>query len=156
MLLRARDGIERLKTLPTSPDRYGLIHADLHYGNFFCTEDSQITAFDFDDAAYHWFAYDLAVAFNALPYSLAQGQRDHVARAILAGYRQVRSLPQDFQSELRMLLELRDIQIYQLIHKKNEKKYRDDKWLARATSLARRIRSGEPTGWVTETEGSIG
>jgi amicoumacin kinase len=46
--------------LEQPPNAYGLVHADLHYGNFF-VQESSITAFDFDDCCYHWFAYDLAV-----------------------------------------------------------------------------------------------
>ncbi|MBW7877517.1 MAG: phosphotransferase [Candidatus Cloacimonetes bacterium] len=38
----------------------GLIHADLHQGNFFLHERG-ITAFDFDDSQVDWFANDIAV-----------------------------------------------------------------------------------------------
>lgn len=136
--------LEQLTTLPTSPERYGLIHADLHYGNFFCTADAKLAVFDFDDAAYHWFAYDLAVAINALPTSLSPLEKDRVAREILAGYGQVRAVSPAFDEEVRLLLLLRDIQLYQLVHKKTAPADRDAHWLTRATTLSRRIRAGTP------------
>lgn len=49
-----------LKGLPQNRAEYGLVHADLHSGNFFVHEGA-ITAFDFDDSCYHWFAYDLVI-----------------------------------------------------------------------------------------------
>lgn len=49
-----------MASLPKDRNVYGLVHTDLHSGNFFVT-DNKLTVFDFDDSCYHWFAYDLAV-----------------------------------------------------------------------------------------------
>jgi Ser/Thr protein kinase RdoA (MazF antagonist) len=49
-----------LRSLPTPVDGYGLLHTDLHHGNFF-VDEGRITAFDFDDIGYNWFASDIAV-----------------------------------------------------------------------------------------------
>ena len=59
-----------LDSLPKDDDCYGLIHADIHQGNFFVDENDNITIFDFDDCHYHWFAYDLAVPLFGLAISL--------------------------------------------------------------------------------------
>ncbi|MCI5072844.1 phosphotransferase [bacterium] len=52
--------------LPKDKDSYGLIHADLHAGNFHIDKNHQIIPFDFDDAIYSWFMYDIVVFLSAL------------------------------------------------------------------------------------------
>lgn len=54
-----------LDGLPMDRAGYGLVHADLHAGNFF-VQDGVITAFDFDDSCYHWFAYDIVIPLISL------------------------------------------------------------------------------------------
>ncbi|CAG8998769.1 MAG: Homoserine kinase [Candidatus Celerinatantimonas neptuna] len=69
---------------------YGLIHADLHPGNFFIDDQDNITLIDFDDCLYHWFAYDLAVALfslnNFFPGDENQSCRQWAREVILSGY----------------------------------------------------------------------
>jgi Ser/Thr protein kinase RdoA (MazF antagonist) len=57
--------LARVERMPTPADSYGLIHADFNDGNF-CVdyENGDITAFDFDDACYCWFAKELADAWD--------------------------------------------------------------------------------------------
>ncbi|MEM7164693.1 MAG: phosphotransferase [Planctomycetota bacterium] len=50
------------RSLKESPGTFGLVHTDLHWGNFFVDRGMKLTAFDFDDSAYHFFAYDLCIA----------------------------------------------------------------------------------------------
>jgi amicoumacin kinase len=52
--------------LPENKNNFGLIHADVHQGNFFVAVDDSITLIDFDDGHYFWFAYDLAVPLFTL------------------------------------------------------------------------------------------
>ena len=70
------------------PSVYGLIHADMHPGNILI-DDGQLAVIDFDDAAWGWYAYDIAVVL--VHY---QGGPDLAAfeRAYLAGYRSVRPI----------------------------------------------------------------
>ena len=51
-----------MDTLRQESDAYGLVHADLHMGNFFVDHSGQMTVFDFDDCCFHWFGYDCAVS----------------------------------------------------------------------------------------------
>ncbi len=41
-------------------NNFGLIHGDLHQGNFFI-KNQEIIIFDFDDANFHWHFYDLVI-----------------------------------------------------------------------------------------------
>ncbi len=44
--------LDYLRTLPKGIDEYGLIHQDLHGGNFFVDDAGNMTIFDFDDSQY--------------------------------------------------------------------------------------------------------
>ena len=95
----------RLKTLPTSSDTYGMIHADMHANNVLTTDD-EIMVIDFDDAGFGWYQFDLAVA-------LPEHDSPHhgiAADALIRGYQSVRSMsPQFFES----------IPLFQLIRSMN-------------------------------------
>ncbi|HEX3850108.1 MAG TPA: hypothetical protein VHW01_04030, partial [Polyangiaceae bacterium] len=58
----------------------------------------------------------------------------------------VRALPAELPTELVLLLRLRNIQLYQLMHKKCLPAERDEGWQQRAAKLARGIRADEPLG----------
>ncbi len=62
---RLNELMDWMRTLPKDFESYGLIHCDFHQGNFHVQED-EITAFDFDDSCYHWFAYDMVPAMNSI------------------------------------------------------------------------------------------
>lgn len=55
------DLMQRIYSLPKSPQDFWLVHTDMRPRNFHVDLES-ITHFDFDDICYHWFAYDIAVS----------------------------------------------------------------------------------------------
>jgi len=76
-----------LGRLERQPAVYSMIHADMHPGNVLI-DGSGLTVIDFDDAAWGWHAYDIAVA-------LVHQQGPELAafeRAYIAGYRSVRPI----------------------------------------------------------------
>ena len=80
-----------LHALPQTKQNYGLIHADIHQGNFFVDEKDNFTLFDFDDCHYSWFAYDIAVPLFGLSMSMrnkcSQEDIEQIHQHLLAGYR---------------------------------------------------------------------
>lgn len=48
------------------PSRMGLIHADLHFGNFVVCADGSVAPIDFDDCGFGFHAYDLCVPLKSL------------------------------------------------------------------------------------------
>lgn len=52
-----------LATYGTAARRFGLIHADLRFGNLLADAD-RVTLIDFDDCGFCWFAYDFAAAIS--------------------------------------------------------------------------------------------
>jgi Ser/Thr protein kinase RdoA (MazF antagonist) len=82
----------RLAAYGTSPDRYGLIHADMRLGNLLVDGD-KVTLIDFDDCGFCWFTYDFAAAIS---FHETNPAVPALKAAWLAGYQSVRPLsPED-------------------------------------------------------------
>ncbi|KAB8141191.1 phosphotransferase [Chloroflexia bacterium SDU3-3] len=107
--------IERLRQLPRDEGAFGLIHGDFSDGNF-CIDyaDGTITAFDFDDAAYCWFMYDLADAWRAGTGWIAHEADAEKRRAfmeryfatLLQGYAKEHTLSGEWLGRLPLFVEL--------------------------------------------------
>lgn len=52
---------DKIKQYPTDKNSFGLIHGDLHHGNFFKNNDGRIVVFDFDDCEYHYLISDVTM-----------------------------------------------------------------------------------------------
>ncbi len=83
------------KGIGEGPDVFGLIHADLHYGNLvFSSQGSRVPGaipIDFDDSAFGYFAYDLAVMLSPLARKFPNM---NTRKMILDGYAEIRKLPE--------------------------------------------------------------
>jgi len=143
--------INELKLLPKNKDNFGLIHSDIHSGNFFY--DGEIVhVFDFDDCSYHWYASDIAIP---LYYSVLYGyhnvsERERVEFAqkfltyFVAGYEQHNSLPEGWKEQLPLFFNLRDITLFTVLHKKIPPEERDESLNRMIEGLRRRIINREP------------
>ena len=106
-----RDTRERLSAaldrLGRGPATFGLIHADLHPGNVL-VGDGGLTVIDFDDAAFGWRAFDIAVAV-----SRHWGDPDFsdVLSAFLDGYAAVRPLDPDTRALVPMFCLIRALSV---------------------------------------------
>jgi len=68
------------------PDRQGMIHADMHFGNFLVKKGGEISGIDFDDCGFGFYAYELVVPLTQLEH-MATGKRFERLRAfLLEGY----------------------------------------------------------------------
>jgi Ser/Thr protein kinase RdoA (MazF antagonist) len=78
-----------LEGLATTPDRYGVIHADFTFENVLVTDGGLVTL-DFDDSGEGWFLFDLATpAF----WCARHPEAAEMIAALTAGYQEVRTLP---------------------------------------------------------------
>jgi Ser/Thr protein kinase RdoA (MazF antagonist) len=104
LMLRTREKIhDALSRHDCDPATFSLIHADLHPGNVLIDGD-HLAVIDFDDAAFGWHLYDLAVALVFYQdHAHFAGFRD----ACLRGYGRVRPLPDDVVRLLPMFLLIR-------------------------------------------------
>jgi Ser/Thr protein kinase RdoA (MazF antagonist) len=88
----------------TEGDRFGLIHSDLLPPNLLVRADGSVAAIDFDDTAYGWFLYDIAVAL----FEVSTDPRyDAFRAALVAGYRAERALTDDELARLPIFVLVR-------------------------------------------------
>lgn len=79
----------QVAALGTGPDRFGLIHTDLHHGNVLF-HHGEVRAIDFDDSGFEPYVYDPAVTLWAVR---RQPNYPALRDALLDGYAAVGSLP---------------------------------------------------------------
>jgi len=93
----------RLRAFGKAPHRFGLIHADLVPENILL-HDNQCTVIDFDDCGFGWYVAEIA---TAVFFQLGTPSFAPALHAMIAGYRQVRTLDQDDLGMLDVMLFLR-------------------------------------------------
>jgi Ser/Thr protein kinase RdoA (MazF antagonist) len=92
LFLQARERIRgAMVRYGKRPATYGVIHADLHPGNLLAAGEA-LTVIDFDDSAFGWHVYDIAVA---LFHQQRSPQFDAIQRAFLRGYQARRALSEE-------------------------------------------------------------
>lgn len=117
--------LEYLNKLPMTLDDYGLIHTDVHSGNFF-VDEGKITVFDFDDCSYQWFISDIAIALyytiwwrcNEYSKEDKKAFADYFLDAFMEGYVSENKLEDFWVDEMPYFLKLRDLTLYTVLHKK--------------------------------------
>ncbi|CAH0347176.1 phosphotransferase [Bacillus sp. CECT 9360] len=116
--------VSAISNLPKTTDNYGLIHSDLHSGNFLVHE-GELNLFDFDDCAYHWFASDIAIPLYYIVFQRdlhMQEGRDEFAKRFftrfLEGYRKENKLAEGTIEAIPLFLRLRDIVLLSVLYKK--------------------------------------
>jgi Ser/Thr protein kinase RdoA (MazF antagonist) len=125
--------VDHLRSLPLTRDWYGMVHFDAHQGNFFMTDEGQITLFDFDDCHYSWYANDIAIAL----FYFIMGADDPAAythtfmRDFIAGYQTENNFNPAWLPEIPYFLKLREIDLYAIIHRDFDVENIDDPWCAR-------------------------
>lgn len=130
---KAEKLIARLKTLPTDTNNYGLIHSDLHTGNFVVNDDT-ITAFDFDDCHYGYFAFDIMIPLYYALQNKTIGTENHefadrFFKHFVTGYREENEIELWWLENLPDFMKLREIDLYAVITR--EKIHEANDWCRR-------------------------
>ncbi|MEC1600798.1 MULTISPECIES: phosphotransferase enzyme family protein [Bacillus] len=118
---QADELMNELRQLPKSRDSYGLVHADLHHGNF-NWDQGKITTFDFDDIGYNWFVNDISILlYNVLwypvvPYENKAVFTEEFMTHFMNGYREENNLDASWLKRIPDFLRLRHMLIYGLLH----------------------------------------
>ena len=94
---------------------FGLIHGDLCLANLHASGGT-LTAFDFDDSAYHWFLYDIVCAIAPNVVRPAP-DRAAIRVAFLDGYTAAHPLPDDWEPAFDMFLRARGLYLFVLNHR---------------------------------------
>jgi Ser/Thr protein kinase RdoA (MazF antagonist) len=114
--------IDAIEKLPRDRNAYGLIHGDFNDGNFTVDyTNGDITVFDFDDACYFWFVYELASAWEGgvgrimfRPLNERKAFMDHYFKQVMEGYNQENVLTDAWLERIPLFLKL--IQIEEFLY----------------------------------------
>jgi 4-aminobutyrate aminotransferase-like enzyme/aminoglycoside phosphotransferase (APT) family kinase protein len=86
-----------------TPDRFGLVHADLRLANLL-VDDKQLSVIDFDDCGFSWFIYDFASAVSFLETSPLLPE---LQRAWVRGYKSIAALSVEDEAMISTLVMFR-------------------------------------------------
>lgn len=104
-------------SLPQGPEAFGMVHADFAPQNFRYDPDREghpglgITAFDFGNCCYHWYASDVAISLSTLR-SLPAARRAECTDSLLEGYLGVRPFAEAQLAWLPLFTRLRILYVY--------------------------------------------
>ncbi len=93
----------RLRAYGRTPDRYGLIHADMRLANLIVSQNDT-WVIDFDDCGYSWFSYDFAAGVSFIE---DDPRIPEFKEEWLAGYRSLRTLSEADIREIDSMVMLR-------------------------------------------------
>lgn len=116
---RLNQSIDRLNTYPKQKDSYGLIHTDMHLGNFFIDEGT-FHVFDFDDSAYKWFVSDIAIVlFYLIWFKEGDNQEfvDFVMENFMKGYNEVYQLDNFWFEKFDEFLKFRRLLMFLVVYR---------------------------------------
>lgn len=122
IISKREEVLDYIERLPQSGVSYGLIHGDLHFGNFYIDiPNKKITIFDFDDCVYGWFIMDIAtLLFDILVVYQGREEKELASNFLLnllKGYSKEKSVHLYWISQLPYFLKLLEIGIYMLVYK---------------------------------------
>ncbi|MBN8199352.1 phosphotransferase enzyme family protein [Bacillus sp. NTK034] len=151
VIKHTKDLLNLLQNLPKNINSFGLIHTDLHSGNFFY-DGKDIHVFDFDDCCHHWFASDIAIPlYYSLLYKFKEADTaemkifgKHFLDAFLVGYQLENEIPDGLERQLPLFLRLRDITLYSVLHKKIAPEDRNSQLLFMMETIKKRIERNDP------------
>ncbi|WP_269083013.1 phosphotransferase enzyme family protein [Sporosarcina globispora] len=151
VIKHTKDLLNQLQLLPKHINNFGLIHTDIHSGNFFY-DGNEIHIFDFDASCYHWFLSDIAIPqYYSLLYKFKKEDPAEMKifgklflDSFLGGYQMENELPSDFDKQLPLFLRLRDITLYSVLHKKIAPEDRDAKLIMILGTIKKRIERNLP------------
>ena len=98
------------------PSTFGMIHADLHDGNLLVGGE-RLTVIDFDDCAFGWHVYDMAVA---LFHQQKSPHFEAIQDAFVRGYRTRRDVGDDAVALIPMFLLVRGLAVTGWLHQRPE------------------------------------
>jgi len=96
---------QRIERFGMSPERFGLVHADLRLANLLA-DDAHLRIIDFDDCGFSWFMYDFATAVSFIEHEAMVAD---LLRAWVAGYLKVAPLSAEERAEIPTFVVLRRI-----------------------------------------------
>lgn len=113
---RMQQYIRELHELPVNKQTYGVIHNDLHPGNFLY-DGKKLTMIDFEDSVQMWYVSDLAISlFMSSVWPPNELSREAFASqfwpVFLSGYREENEMPDAWVEKLPLFIKFRELGQY--------------------------------------------
>lgn len=129
----------RILEIPKTIDNYGLLHTDVHFGNFLI-KNNQLCVFDFDDASYQYFISDIAIAlfyYISAEHNeeLRKAKADNFMTYFMKGYLEENNLAKEDFLLIDLFLKLREYVLYFVIHRSCN--LETDEWAKRFVNFYR-------------------
>ncbi len=148
---KGKENNNRIEGYPETLDTFGLIHSDIHPGNFFY-DTKDIHVFDFDDSTQFFFLSDIAIP---LYYSVWMKLRNEdletrsafgesFLSAFLKGYLDEFEVEEEWIKNIPVFLELRDLSLYTVFHKKWDMENLSEVEESIVSQIRKRLLSNEP------------
>ena len=114
--------LEKVSSLPRSPQDFGMIHADFHGANFFIEPlQNTITVFDFDDCCLGWYVMDISMSlFDSLVLYSGTDRQAFAAnylKEFLKGYRREKPISTFWLEQIPNFLKLLEIGVYSQVYR---------------------------------------
>ncbi|MBN2853655.1 MAG: phosphotransferase [Clostridia bacterium] len=117
---KTNNQIKKINGFKKDKSGYGLIHTDIHSGNFF-VHNSEMTVFDFDDCAYNYFASDIAIALFSTVFNKKIEDKNEFATMyfhhFMNGYHKQNQLDQQWIIKIPDFIKLREMVLYAAIYR---------------------------------------
>jgi len=119
VLDRWKETFERLKSFPVDESGYGLIHSDLHQGNFLFS-DGRLHVFDCDDCHYGWFGFDIMIPLFYVMRNVDVNPDDvefarRYMNRFLSGYRAETDIDGAWIRRIPDFMKLREMDLYTIL-----------------------------------------
>lgn len=109
-----------IQSLSASSESFGLVHADLHGGNFH-VHDKKLVSFDFDDCCYHFFSYDLAIPIfdvfqNNNNWNMSDREKENVLASLFIGYEENNELSVIWKKRVKCFVRYRRLELMSWVY----------------------------------------
>ena len=150
IIIEGKRLIKEIQTFHETGKTFGLIHSDVHHGNFHY-DGNAIHLFDFDDAMYHYYVSDIAIPVYYAVWnkcgteSLAERSSfaTEFLRSFLKGYREEVDVSNEWLQTLPYFLRLRDFELYSVFNKKFDLTKINDEEKKMVSGIRQRLMSSE-------------
>ncbi len=138
ILERLNEVMEEISKLDKNEDNYGLIHTDVHPGNFYVDSNNAFTIFDFDDCCYKHFISDIAIVLFYTFFMVPDHKEgmEFTFRHVMKGYKEVNQLPSSSVDNVGLFLQLRTIVIYIVLQRSFDQDKRPE-WVEKYLEIFR-------------------
>lgn len=121
---KQKELMEAMHVLKGDRNSFGLIHTDVHDGNFFINGD-EMTVFDFDDCNYNWYMNDAAIVLFYILFrevNLKIEERRKIAENFMncfwRGYNKENKLEPKWIEQIPLFLKFREMLVFSVLCKK--------------------------------------